>query len=30
VGYGPIYIGVACAMVLMIVPLYQLVRRKQR
>lgn len=30
VGYGPIYIGVACAMVLMIVPLQQLVRREQR
>ncbi|HEX7339651.1 MAG TPA: MFS transporter [Rhodanobacteraceae bacterium] len=30
VGYGPIYIGVACAMVLMIVPLHQLVRREKR
>lgn len=29
VGYEPIYIGVACAMVLAIVPLYRLVRRER-
>lgn len=28
-GYGPIYIGVACAMVLVTVPLYRLVRRER-
>jgi MFS family permease len=29
VGYGPIYIGVACAMILITVPLWRLVRRER-